>query len=195
MTVLHVPLLPAVVRTTGSLLSFASHTALGELGAPAATQRTETQAPQTKGQPPGQTLLGARAPILVRLEEFSHHRRARDRGPLAPCRLPQVLESDLQGERASRKKEAIPGDPRSHLPNGDRQSDLGCSSDSRRAPHAGLRCIRAKHPRWMKRAPQDPGLARRWQAFLRNHREVITAMDFFTVPTVTFNLLYCLFNY
>jgi transposase InsO family protein len=47
--------------------------------------------------------------------------------------------------------------------------------------------------RWMKRAPQDPGLARRWQAFLRNHREVITAMDFFTVPTVTFNLLYCLF--
>jgi transposase InsO family protein len=47
--------------------------------------------------------------------------------------------------------------------------------------------------RWMKRAPQDPGLARRWQAFLRNHREVITAMDFFTVPTVTFNLLYCFF--
>jgi hypothetical protein len=45
----------------------------------------------------------------------------------------------------------------------------------------------------MKRAPQDPGLARRWQAFLRNHREVITAMDFFTVPTVTFNLLYCFF--
>jgi putative transposase len=47
--------------------------------------------------------------------------------------------------------------------------------------------------RWMKRAPQDPGLARRSQAFLRNHREVITAMDFFTVPTVTFNLLYCFF--
>ena len=54
MTVLHVPLLPAAVRTTGSLLSFASHTALGELGAPAATHRTETQAPQTKGRPPEQ---------------------------------------------------------------------------------------------------------------------------------------------
>ena len=46
---------------------------------------------------------------------------------------------------------------------------------------------------WMKRARQDPGLARRWQAFLRNHREVSTAMDFFTVPTATFNLLYCFF--
>ena len=47
--------------------------------------------------------------------------------------------------------------------------------------------------RWMKRAPRDPGVARRWQAFLRNHREAITAMDFFTVPTVTFHLLYCFF--
>ena len=45
--------------------------------------------------------------------------------------------------------------------------------------------------RWMKRAPRDPEPARRWLAFLRNHRETIAAMDFFTVPTVTFQLLYC----
>jgi transposase InsO family protein len=37
----------------------------------------------------------------------------------------------------------------------------------------------------------DPG--KRWLTFLQNHREVIVAMDFFTVPTVTFQLLYCLF--
>src|SRR5215469_3380490 len=47
--------------------------------------------------------------------------------------------------------------------------------------------------RWIKRAPRDPELARRWLAFLRNHRETIAAMDFFTVPTVTFQLLYCFF--
>src|SRR5215472_4352114 len=47
--------------------------------------------------------------------------------------------------------------------------------------------------RWMKRKPWDPDLARRWLTFLRNHREAITAMDFFTVPTVTFQL-YCFFN-
>jgi transposase InsO family protein len=32
-----------------------------------------------------------------------------------------------------------------------------------------------------------------WAAFLRNHREVIAAMDFFTVPTFTFGVLYCFF--
>jgi len=37
----------------------------------------------------------------------------------------------------------------------------------------------------------DPG--KRWLAFLQNHREAIAAFDFFTVPTVTFKLLYCFF--
>jgi putative transposase len=37
----------------------------------------------------------------------------------------------------------------------------------------------------------DPG--KRWLAFLHNHRDVIVAFDFFTVPTVTFQLLYCFF--
>src|SRR4030081_3214951 len=43
--------------------------------------------------------------------------------------------------------------------------------------------------RWMKRAPRDPDPAKRWLAFLRNHREAIVAMDFFTVPTITFGVL------
>jgi len=37
----------------------------------------------------------------------------------------------------------------------------------------------------------DPG--KTWLTFLHNHREVITAFDFFTVPTLTFQLLYCFF--
>jgi transposase InsO family protein len=32
-----------------------------------------------------------------------------------------------------------------------------------------------------------------WLTFLHNHREVIVALDFFTVPTITFQLLYGLF--
>jgi transposase InsO family protein len=43
--------------------------------------------------------------------------------------------------------------------------------------------------RWMKRAPRNPETAKRWLAFLRNHREAIAAMDFFTVPTITFGVL------
>jgi hypothetical protein len=44
--------------------------------------------------------------------------------------------------------------------------------------------------RWMKPAPRNPNLAKRWLAFLRNHREAIAAMDFFTIPTLTFGILY-----
>ncbi|MBV8866855.1 MAG: hypothetical protein JO210_15780 [Acidobacteriaceae bacterium] len=39
----------------------------------------------------------------------------------------------------------------------------------------------------------DPQKAKRWQAFLHNHRKVIAAMDFFTVPTMNFRVLYCFF--
>jgi hypothetical protein len=47
--------------------------------------------------------------------------------------------------------------------------------------------------RWMERAPKNPDAARSWKAFLSNHREAIAAMDFFTVPTLTFSVLYCFF--
>ena len=47
--------------------------------------------------------------------------------------------------------------------------------------------------RWMRRAPRNPEPAKRWLAFLRNHGEAIAAMDFFTVPSISFRLLYCFF--
>ena len=47
--------------------------------------------------------------------------------------------------------------------------------------------------RWICRAPRNPEPAKRWLAFLRNHREAIAAMDFFTVPTIKFSVLYCFF--
>ena len=47
--------------------------------------------------------------------------------------------------------------------------------------------------RWMRKAPRNPEPAMRWVAFLNNHREAIAAMDFFTVPTLTFGVLYGFF--
>jgi hypothetical protein len=47
--------------------------------------------------------------------------------------------------------------------------------------------------RWMKRAPGNPEPAKRWLAFLRNHHEAIAALDFFAVPTATFDVVYCFF--
>jgi len=47
--------------------------------------------------------------------------------------------------------------------------------------------------RWMRRAPKHTEPAKRWGTFLRSHREAIAAMDFFTVPTITFGTLCCFF--
>ena len=47
--------------------------------------------------------------------------------------------------------------------------------------------------RWMKRTSTNPDPSKRWLTFLHNHREAIAAIDFFTVPTVTFSVLYCFF--
>ena len=44
-----------------------------------------------------------------------------------------------------------------------------------------------------RRTPGSDDARQKWLAFLSNHREAIAAMDFFTVPTVTFRLLYCFF--
>jgi transposase InsO family protein len=45
--------------------------------------------------------------------------------------------------------------------------------------------------RWMQRTPRQPDRAQLWKTFLANHRDAIAAMDFFTVPTLTFGVLYC----
>jgi putative transposase len=47
--------------------------------------------------------------------------------------------------------------------------------------------------RYLQRMRRHGDPAKRWLAFLANHREVIVAFDFFTVPTLTFQLLYCFF--
>jgi putative transposase len=47
--------------------------------------------------------------------------------------------------------------------------------------------------RYLRRIRPCGDPAKRWLAFLKNHREVIAAFDFFTVPTVTFRVLYGFF--
>ncbi len=47
--------------------------------------------------------------------------------------------------------------------------------------------------RYLRRLSPDSQARKLWAAFLDNHREVIAAMDLFTVPTLTFRVLYCFF--
>jgi transposase InsO family protein len=47
--------------------------------------------------------------------------------------------------------------------------------------------------RYLARLHPRDGAAQLWRTFLKNHREVIAGMDFFTVITANFRILYCLF--
>ena len=46
--------------------------------------------------------------------------------------------------------------------------------------------------RYMPRRSPTPDEIKRWKAFLKNHVNVTAAMDFFTFPTATFQILYVL---
>ena len=47
--------------------------------------------------------------------------------------------------------------------------------------------------RYLRRLHRRDGAAQLWRTFLNNHRELIAGMDFFTVITANFRILYCLF--
>ena len=47
--------------------------------------------------------------------------------------------------------------------------------------------------RYMPRRPPAPDKIESWKTFLRNHRNAVAACDFFTVPTITFDVLYIFF--
>src|ERR1019366_5987239 len=64
-TLVHVPLVLSLIRTTCSRLSFTPKLAPGEFGAPTATHRAEAQASQTQSPRARQTVLGACSPVLV----------------------------------------------------------------------------------------------------------------------------------
>ena len=57
----------------------------------------------------------------------------------------------------------------------------------------GIRIGLATISRYLPKATPDPDCQQRWTPFLRNHRDLITGMDFFGVPTVRFRLLYVWF--
>jgi hypothetical protein len=54
----------------------------------------------------------------------------------------------------------------------------------------GFKVSEATVSRYMPLKPADPDQLKRWVTFLRNHKDVIAAMDLFTVPTASLRVLY-----
>ena len=57
----------------------------------------------------------------------------------------------------------------------------------------GFRISEPTVSRWLRRVRGTTDPCQRWLTLLRNHRDAIAAMDLFTVPTLTFGVLYCFF--
>jgi transposase InsO family protein len=57
----------------------------------------------------------------------------------------------------------------------------------------GIQVSLATVSRYLPKRGPDEEQRQRWMTFLRNHRDVISAMDFMVVPTVRFKLLYVWF--
>ena len=54
----------------------------------------------------------------------------------------------------------------------------------------GLEVSEAVVSRYMSRLPSDPDQLKHWIVFLRNHKDVIAAIDLFTGPTASLRVLY-----
>jgi putative transposase len=57
----------------------------------------------------------------------------------------------------------------------------------------GLEISERTVSRYLSRSHRNGRAAQLWRTFLKNHREAIVGMDFFTVITANFRILYCLF--
>ena len=168
-------------RNAGSPLARPSEPLTRESRVTSTTRRPETSVSAAKTRPDREALLGRRPPILVRMATIPRcgHARTVVRWHKAGFRLYWKLISRVRrpvgrGQASEEVRELIfrmvvenPtwGAPRMH------GELLMLSFD------VSERTI----SRWMKRATRDPEPAKRWLTFLRNHREAVAAMDFFTV--------------
>jgi hypothetical protein len=112
---------------------------------------------------------------------------------LAPRRLPSVLEMALQSSSKGRSPTNIQTNSGSDLPNAAENPTWGAPRIHGELLRLGFEISEPTVSRWLQKMPRNSELGKRWLTFLRNHREAIAAMDFFTVPTLTFGILYCFF--
>jgi putative transposase len=119
------------------------------------------------------------------------------RSSLQVVRPETVVRWHRQGFRRywtwkSRRRRGRPanweGTPRSDSADEPRQSPVGSTKNPRRAVKLGLMASEATVSKYMFRPRRPPSQV--WRAFLKNHAKDLIALDFFTVPTATFRVLF-----
>ena len=164
----------------------------GASGLASAAGGSETQAAPPEGEPDGPTVLDSATQCLVPLGRGAADREAGDCGELASHRISVVLAlavprtSPWQSYNHRRT-------PRTHPEDGTQNPSWGAPKIHGELLKLGFVLSERSVSRYLRAVQRrgDPG--KRWLTFLRNHREAIVALDFFTVRTVSFRVLYCLF--
>jgi hypothetical protein len=124
-------------------------------------------------------------PPVVRLALGAGHRQARNGRSLASCRLSAVL--DLEGA-------ARPTRTTRHFARGPIRK-MGRENPCWGAPRIhgellklGIDIGESSVSKYMVRCRKPP--SQTWRTFLENHAKQLVSVDFFTVPTIRFQILY-----
>ena len=131
-------------------------------------------------------------PNLAQPGQHSDRRRVRHGGRLATSGFQVVLALDLLGQES--RPSPDPSEGSRANPTDGAGERLGRASDPwgtflNWAPQLD------EHPgsRYLQKRPPAPDALQRWLAVLRNHRDCLAGMDFFTVPIATFQFLWVFF--
>jgi hypothetical protein len=116
--------------------------------------------------------------MVERLETGLGCGHTRNRGALTPRRISTLLDVALAASGSDRQEVCQQGSAGTHFPNARREPTWGAPRIHGELQMLGFDLSERTVSRWIQRAPRNPESAKRWLTFLRNHRELIAAMDF-----------------
>jgi transposase InsO family protein len=151
---------------------------------------SQGQASPPKPAPCRPSFLDRAALDMVTVGKRPHHCKAGHSGALAPHEVPIVLALEIT-QPANRTAESFRRNPGAHSKDG--SVAWGAPRVHAELLKLGFEVDERTISRCMPKRPPDPGKIQRWITFLRNHKDCMAGMDFFTVPSATFNLLYVFF--
>ena len=124
---------------------------------------------------------------LGRLEIRAGHRQTRDRHRLAPQRLPFVLDLEGSARKNRKARSLVRGPPLIRT--------MSLANPLWGAPRIhgellklGIQVGETSVGKYMVRHGKPP--TQTWRTFLENHISQLVSVDFFTVPTIRFQVLH-----
>ena len=150
----------------------------------AVLQRT---APRPRLRTRRPAVLGPAVPPVERLDGCHLRRPTRDGDPVAARRLHALLDLEEPPERA-RPSERRPGGPSADPTNVRANPLWGAPRIHGELQKLGIEIAQATVSKYLVRHRAPP--SQTWRTFLDNHLRSLVSVDFFTVPTVTFKVLF-----